>query len=71
LGENWAENQFQGSHPCENQLGKPKLRKGKPNRFSHENLNLVLKVLGFGKKRENGLGLGFRAALLLGETTKI
>jgi len=71
LGENWAENQLQGSHPCENSLGKPKLGKGKPNRFSHENLDLVLKVLGLGRKRENGLGLGFKVVLLLGEITKI
>jgi len=27
--------------------------------------------LGLGRKRENVLGLGFRAVLLLGETTKI
>jgi len=25
LGENWAENQFYGSHPCENRLGELEL----------------------------------------------
>jgi hypothetical protein len=49
LGENQAENQLVGSHPCENQLKTTKpetfYKQKEPDGFSHENPNPVLKVL--------------------------